>query len=631
MDNKITELTITNADKTTLFSDENEKYVIPLYQRAYAWKEKEIEQLIDDICDCDSEKYFIGSLIVDKKSGGEIYEVIDGQQRLTTLFLLLKCLSGYDVKNILTFECRERSNHSLKYLDIPQREDEIEFSILRGKEIIIKRLNESDVLQKLQKNLTKVRLYRIEVPDKTDLNRYFEIMNTRGEQLEQHDILKANLMEEFDDIKQDLFADVWEACSDMTGYVQMHFDKSRREKLFGSRWWDKPETGFFKKLCDEEMNGDAKNNKKKNKHMDILSIINEYSSANNNTENDDDKHLRFESIIEFPYFLLHILRLFVEYKKIYTIDGEKMFDRQLDDKKLLDDYKNVIEKGYINGIKLTKTYFSEHFIEFLLQMRFVFDNYILKREYTDNEKDGHWSLKYLCVSGQGSNKKAYYKETTFKDVYNAKWDINRKDRVLYLQACYRVSYTSPKIMHWITEALKYCNNVSTWNEYEIKLEKIAQKAVYDTFISKQEYEAGVNTQHIVFNYLDYLLWKQNQKKYSDFIFEFRNSVEHWYPQNPSKDTFDEWKQYEGVNRFGNLCLIQREVNAKFSNMSPEAKKSTYEKMISKGSIKLKLMADLTIKQEGKNANTYWKENACEEHEEKMLSILKEACKEFYNN
>ena len=46
------------------------------------------------------------------------------------------------------------------------------------------------------------------------------------------------------------------------------------------------------------------------------------------------------------------------------------------------------------------------------------------------------------------------------------------------------------------------------------------------------YEMGVNTPHIVFNYLDYLLWKANVEKYNDFSFEFRNSVEHWYPQTP---------------------------------------------------------------------------------------------------
>ena len=53
--------------------------------------------------------------------------------------------------------------------------------------------------KKFVDRLKHVVLYRIEVPEHTDLNRYFEIMNTRGEQLEQHDILKARLMNYLDD------------------------------------------------------------------------------------------------------------------------------------------------------------------------------------------------------------------------------------------------------------------------------------------------------------------------------------------------------------------------------------------------------------------------------------------------
>ena len=194
----IIERKIAESNITTIFSNDKITYVIPLYQRAYAWKEKEITQLIDDICDCEGENYFLGSLIVDKKENK--FEVIDGQQRLTTLFLLLKCLNQYDdtfiydVKNILEFECRERSNYSLIHFENLEKEDFFESGILEGKIIINKKLKEKDVLQKLKKNLTKVKLYRIEVPENTDLNRYFEIMNTRGEQLEQHDILKAFLL-----------------------------------------------------------------------------------------------------------------------------------------------------------------------------------------------------------------------------------------------------------------------------------------------------------------------------------------------------------------------------------------------------------------------------------------------------
>ena len=134
---------------------------------------------------------------------------------------------------------------------------------------------------------------------------------------------------------------------------------------------------------------------------------------------------------------------------------------------------------------------------------------------------------------------------------------------------------------------------------------------------------GVNTPHIVFNYLDYLIWVSDRNKYNDFTFEFRNSVEHWYPQNPSEGTFEQWK--DGVDQFGNLCIIQRNVNSKFSNMSPDAKKSTFEKMISKGSLKLRIMSEKTRQMNGKNASLCWKERDCEQHGEEMLSMLKRAC------
>ena len=102
-------------------------YSIPIYQRAYAWSEKEIETFVDDIYDYytlgNQQNYYIGSLVVHQ--GEDEYEnVIDGQQRLTTLSLLicyLKNESAYQelVKDItvnLDFESRKRSTNIFKYL-----------------------------------------------------------------------------------------------------------------------------------------------------------------------------------------------------------------------------------------------------------------------------------------------------------------------------------------------------------------------------------------------------------------------------------------------------------------------------------------------------------------------------------
>ena len=625
-------------DSTENIFDLEGEYVIPLYQRAFAWEEKQLEQLVEDINDIrDNSNYYIGSLVVSRF--GNKFEVVDGQQRLTSLYLLLSCL-GKKLKATLTFACRDKSNYTLRrvheLLDEKRSDyddERIENGIQQGIRILkekIAKLNKESLLEKL----SRVVIYRIEVPENTDLNRYFEIMNTRGEQLEQHDILKAYLMGFLDkDSDKAVFAKIWEACSDMTGYVQMHLDKSSRECIFGGDWGWLPSGNWneykeVSKNTSEEENGSL-----------ICDIIQKYFKVSyDDIVDDDNNRIRFESVIEFPYFLLHVLRVFVAINAIKDNDNKEILNNLLDDKKLLSNFKDVVEKGIYRGAPISEKteVFSKKFIMCLLRSRYLFDKYVLKREFANDNSDGEWSLKELHVSGQQSNKKPYYKNTSFKQ--GSEWKKTNDSRTktnIMLQSALRVSYTSPKVMHWITDLLIWLSESNCKNteeelivNYGQEIESIAQNAVNELFFKKcqdNNYAMGVDTPHIVFNYLDYLLWDANKDKYDDFVFEFRNSVEHWYPQHPSEGTFESWN--DGVDQFGNLCIIQRNVNSKFSNMSPEAKKSTFEKMIQKGSIKLRIMSELTkkIANEDKTASACWKAEVCKQHENEMIDILRNAC------
>ena len=71
-------------------------YIVPDYQREYVWTEKEVEQLLQDIDEefdvGDRREYFIGTVLVSPTQQKNHFEVIDGQQRLTTFFLLLCAL-----------------------------------------------------------------------------------------------------------------------------------------------------------------------------------------------------------------------------------------------------------------------------------------------------------------------------------------------------------------------------------------------------------------------------------------------------------------------------------------------------------------------------------------------------------
>ena len=219
----------------------------------------------------------------------------------------------------------------------------------------------------------------------------------------------------------------------------------------------------------------------------------------------------------------------------------------------------------------------------------------------------------MAESGQQSKKKAYYKNTQFANEreWKTTYELRHKP-ILMLQSCLRVSYTSPKIMHWITDLLRWLyDKGSEITETEPFLEKYIARAVKENYLIKEDFNMGVETQHIVFNYLDYLLWKENKKKYDDFSFEYRNSVEHWYPQHPSEGTFESWSHDEGLDHFGNLCLVQRKTNSKFSNLSPISKKGSFKDTIENGSIKLRIMSKLTTD------NREWKTVIFKKHGEEM--------------
>lgn len=628
--------TINILDNNGTIFDTDSHYVIPRYQRAYAWEDKEIIQLIDDINDIEYKEtvYYIGSLVVAQVKGKEnTYEVVDGQQRLTTLYLLLQYLVSLEALNgelskTLSFDCRENSNYTLSHIEqvinkTIEEEERLEQSIINGVEAIRQKFSKDDIdINNFTSRLKQVVIYRIEVPKNTDLNRYFEIMNTRGEQLEQHDILKAQLMSYIDKdnrSEQEFFARVWDACSDMTGYVQMHFHPSERQNIFGWSWNAYPEDNW------EEYKDCFCRAKETEKSAILNKIIQQdFKVDDSDGVLEDNSHVRFDSIIDFPHFLLHSLRVFV---KLYVESKNELLGELLDDKKLIVDFDNVIKYGSIDDepIKKNCEYFSTLFIVHLLQTRYLFDKFIIKREYIGEDQDGKWSLKELYTTGGKSNKKAYYANTSLN--YDNEWERTyapRNKECLMIQSALRVSYTSPKVMHWITDLLCWL-----FDDIDIPLlteeaERVAAEAVHNNFLESKNYALGVATPHVVFNFLDYLIWKKHKSVYQDFEFEFRNSVEHWYPQNPSDGSIDRWDKRD---RFGNLCIISRSINSKFSNLSPESKMKSYRKHVEKGSLKLRIMGAL-INGVPRGGNEAWINNLCEEHENNMINLLQEAVTEY---
>ena len=73
---------------------------IPDYQRPYKWKAKNVNQLIDDILfHKDKQGYRLGTLVLHKDDKND-FNIVDGQQRVITIFLLAYCLSNHNKLNI---------------------------------------------------------------------------------------------------------------------------------------------------------------------------------------------------------------------------------------------------------------------------------------------------------------------------------------------------------------------------------------------------------------------------------------------------------------------------------------------------------------------------------------------------
>lgn len=654
-----------------------DKYVIPRYQRNYAWLEPHIKQLIQDIYDYsnrteNTKNYYLGSLVVYERAvEGDIhYETIDGQQRLTTLNILFSVLKNefhFNIRNFeinLRYDSRPKSSYTLEYLYNPKtRKDGYTFNqrILEAYEIIKKELKKIDT-KKLNSFVDylneSVKLLRVPVPKDTDLNHYFEIMNSRGEQLEKHEVLKANMLDVFkkDAKSTHVFNTIWEACANMEKYVQYGFSTykekgehhSVRDLIFGADW-----TSFVPRNFDEVVNCFKTVSDKSDGETMLHILGNEKGDISKNKEGKKGQE-RFTTTINFSNFLLHVLKVLVNQSNKYIIVSEtedetttttktkKSEDVPLDDKRLLDTFND-----YLDNDSFDKKEFVEDFGYHLLKLKNKYDKYVIKRDGVDEK----WSLKQLKVS-KGNH--SYINTFSGNDDSDGS---SENQKVILLLSMFHVSAPTLIYKHWLNAVLNYVLNRDevNENEYIFYLEQLSDAYLYDNFLAEKDERVdyydiiytnngkrsrynninieaflnkGTGVENFIFNRLDYLLYNQweEQKnnipeelrdprffnsKIDGFSFNFRSSVEHYYPQNPHNEE-DVLENKSVLNNFGNLCLISSSQNSKLSNLLPEGKKSHYSPNdIESESIKQRLMMCY------KNWNT----TEIEDHYKKMKTLL----------
>ena len=657
---QLQELSISDVFNST----ENIIYEIPIYQRNYAWEKDEIEALIHDVWDAyemNKDTYFIGTLVSFDK-GDHKYEVIDGQQRLTTMYLILKAL-GAEISNKLTYRAREKSNKTINI--IPDfNHDEKDSGIVRGYNdacMAIKEIVGSE-REKLFTNylLNNVHIIHYNVPRDVDLNHYFEVMNSRGEQLEKHEIIKAKLIALLDDQERTKFSNIWQACSEMDTYVQLKYPEAKN--VFGPNLNEFMFYGkSFEALPDIKETG--------MKRCKLIDFIN--TKTENGIVEDGGRNKVFQPIIDFPNFLLIVL-------KITRMEESDFLPTEfiLDDKELI----NAFDKAKPDRD------FAKRFCFNLLQAKYLLDNYVVHHSNEDDTTESNpWQLQHWQLEGNSSYSK------------NLSDDSKLQEKMTQLLSMFEVSFTPRQRKNYLFYAIYHLFKNRDLAEYGKFLKKLANKYFFDIYLNKdllneintpipgafdqvviegkdlnvtirnmstdfnRIYGDGTDkTKGIplfVFNYIDFLIWEiyadnlsgekfkegsdeRNRffnelgcsdfglKVFNQFYFSrTRRSLEHYYPQANIGAGIDE----NQINCLGNFAMIGSEANSSGSNWSPKAKLDHYLDssgkivQVSVASLKFRIMMQIckdNLDSKTRDNGQEWIFSDIKSHQEKTLALIR---------
>lgn len=133
---------------TKFVGDIKGEFYVPSYQRGYRWGDTEVKRLLDDVYQNGKRNYCLQPIVVRKKDN--VYELVDGQQRLTTLYLIYRymgnvCSFFEEPLFSITYQTRDKSEEFLKDIDVDKKEDNIDFWFMANAYECIKKWFEADL------------------------------------------------------------------------------------------------------------------------------------------------------------------------------------------------------------------------------------------------------------------------------------------------------------------------------------------------------------------------------------------------------------------------------------------------------------------------------------------------------
>ena len=515
-------------------------YCIPDYQRAYVWDTDQVRDLLDDTISAYREnkeaQYFLGSMVlkINEKSENNVsyteYELLDGQQRITTVFLILACmrdmltdypqyqnsLAGFVYQaedailqqpermriifNIRS-DVRDFVNEHIKPLH-GTCDDALLKEKMQAKDVNISirnmanamlvaheflEENKSDIIGYLSYFLNKVLMIYVATEELQDAFQLFTVLNNRGVKLSSSDILKAENLKELSAADRTSWATRWE---EMETYFGEDFDKflSHIRTILVK----KKQTTTLLKEFDEFVYSNQEYDRTQKKYVPRTPILR-----------------RGRDTFELLYSYYHT------YQEVFDTDH------------------SVVTGDYeiTNYLKLMETGFGADY----------------------------WIAPVLD----------YYRK------------YRRRGFVAFLKALDRKLSAD-----WITAAtptVRMENVIAILREIEASQDSAALLQSKTFTINKSDFERVINGDIYGRSFAKYLLLKLDliyRGSSTPMIPQAIASIEHILPRNPSADSqwvkdFSAAEREEWTNKLGNLVLISRRKNTSQGNRDYVEKKEKY--------------------------------------------------------
>ena len=588
------------------------KFRIPIYQRLYEWEDEQLLGLLEDMKvyfkDAEGEDpYYLGMMTV-SPSKDEVADLVDGQQRFTTMMLLGIAMrnecnewNNFTTIDRLSFTARDADQTYLEWIirynnsnkTTPKNAPVPNLKMQHALKVIADFLNNLGENKKtycynVYKRLT---FFVAELPvgykkSPKKLNKYFETMNSAGRSLEQHEKIKVELLKN---------------CPD--GYDKSYFNNI----------WNEVERMDKRILCVEENEGTAYQIDAEIEKVCQTDIITDYAVERQEYQDygmkiedilpseEEPKEQRarkdISSVIDFQELLILALN--------FTLNQESPLDKH----KLEDVFKNLLA----NFSKIPLFYRNLYLIRLLL------DRYVIRVEKEDG-KNTYRLLTDEETITEDERRLIQYQSMLYVSTPAHKWLTPYLIWLKNLEANVRKSLTASTLL----DKLKEIDNYQIHKEKDLKS------------VDGMTYDKGV--ERYWFWRLDYYLWERRKEKDENgnyrffnakeqnivdlYVFRANRSIEHLHPQNQVNN--EKWDETD-VNSFGNLAMISASFNSQQSNKSVEEKFGRIKSQLKSKELESLKMYKMYLA--AGETDSGWIKEIKNAHQKEMYRILKESFSE----